>query len=124
MTGSDAGSVPAQASEPKDAGGHKVSELVSEDTYIDSYGKAHGTLHKVESMSTFPEGENSGHYFPVTLDNKYSGKQITVKGKKTATSTDLDWVLYVADNSSRFTFETSEDGIFLTLDFSEVTLEN
>ncbi len=100
-----------------------MSDLISEDTAISADGAVTGTLHYVESMESFPEGENSGHYMPVTLDSKYAGKDITVKGKKTTTAQDLDWLLYVADTSSKFTFETVEDGVFLTLTFTGATLE-
>ena len=120
--GSDSASVPAQGSEPKDAGGKKVSELVSADAFIDETGAVTGTLLYVDSMASFPEGENSGHYFPLTLGQKYSGKDITVKGKKTKTAQDLEWLLYVPDTTAKFTFETSEDGVFLTLTFTEATL--
>ena len=67
-----------------------MSDLISEDTAISADGAVTGTLHYVESMESFPEGENSGHYMPVTLDSKYAGKDITVKGKKTATAQDLE----------------------------------
>lgn len=114
--------MPAQESEPKDAGGKKVSELVSPDTIITESGEVSGTLLYVDSMPAFPEGENAGHYMPVKLAEKYAGKDITVKGKKTATAQDLDWLLYVADTSSKFTFETVEDGVFLTLTFTSTVL--
>lgn len=99
-----------------------MSDLISEDTAISADGAVTGTLHYVESMESFTEGENSGHYMPVTLDSKYAGKDITVKGKKTTTAQDLDWLLYVADTSSKFTFETVEDGVFLTLTFEGAEL--
>ena len=73
-------------------------------------------------MESFGEGMNSGHYMPITLDSKYAGKDITVKGTKTTTAQDLDWLLYVADTSSKFTFETVEDDVFLTLTFEGATL--
>ncbi len=69
-----------------------------------------------------PEGENTGHYLPVTPDQKYAGKDITVKGKKTKTARDLNWLLYVPDTSAKFTFETVEDGVFLTLTFTSTVL--
>ncbi len=114
--------MPAQESEPKDAGGKKVSELVSPDTIITESGDVSGTLLYVDNMPSFPEGENTGHYLPLTLDQKYAGKDITVKGKKTTTAQDLEWLLYVADTSSKFTFETVEDGVFLTLTFTSTVL--
>ena len=66
---------------------------------------------------------NSGHYMPLTLDSKYAGKEITCKGTVTTKAQDLEWLLYVADTSSKFTFETVEDGVFLTLTFTGATLE-
>lgn len=100
-----------------------MSDLISEDTTISADGAVTGTLKYIDKMDSFGEGENSGHYFPVTLASKYAGKDITVKGKKTTTAQDLEWLLYVADTSSKFTFETVEDGVFLTLTFTGATLE-
>lgn len=73
-------------------------------------------------MTTFPKEEQNGHFMPVMLDEKYEGKTFTVVGKKTAKSTDRDWVLRVADNNSTFTFSTDEDGQILKLTFAGATL--
>lgn len=99
-----------------------MSDLISEDTTISADGAVTGTLKYIDKMDSFGEGENSGHYFPVTLDSKYAGKDITVKGKKTTTAQDLEWLLYVASNDSKFTFSTEEDGDFLTLTFAGAEL--
>lgn len=93
---------------------------------IGADGAVTGTLKYVEGWTAFNESdisEQSGHFFPLKLDEKYSGKQITCTGTKTKTSQDLEWVLRVADSSSKFTFSTDEDGTFLTLDFSGAELQ-
>ena len=98
---------------------------MSEDTKIDPDGAVTGTLYQVSGMTAFGEGEQEGHYFPLLLDEKYAGKEITVKRDGTVRASkvkDLDWVLYVPDTGVSFTFETEEDGVFLTLTFSGATL--
>ena len=125
MIGADPAKVPAQDHAPKDAAGKQVSDLVSEDTKIDPDGAVIGTLYQVSGMTAYGEGEQEGHYFPLLLDEKYDGKEITVKRDGTVRADkvkDLDWVLYVPDIGVSFTFETEEDGVFLTLTFSGVTL--
>lgn len=105
-------------------GDKQVSELISEDTKIDATGAVTGTLHYVQGWTSFSNepSEQDGYYFPVELDEKYSGKQITCTGVKAKTAQDLEWVLLVKDQQSKFTFSTPEDGTFLTLTFTGVTL--
>lgn len=117
------GTVPAQESSPKDAGGKKVSEFISADTRIMSSGVVTGTLHYVTGVTSFSEGEQDGHFIPVTLDSKYKDQPITVTGKKTKTATDLDWLLRVSDDKTPFTFATNETDVFLTLNFDNANLE-
>lgn len=101
-----------------------VSDLISEDTFISKDGAVTGTLKYNEGVTAFEADEQNGNYFPLQLDKKYEGKEITVKrnGTERKKATDLEWVLYVPDNSVKFTFETAEDGVFLTLTFAEATL--
>lgn len=76
-------------------------------------------------MTSFGEGEQSGHYLPLKLDSKYEGKAITVKRDGVVRAekvVDLDWLLYVPDANVTFTFETEEDGVFLTLKLKGATL--
>lgn len=82
-----------------------------------------GTLHYVEGFKEFSARQANGYYFPIKLGEKYSGKEITCKGKSTKKATDLDWLLYVVDNKSTFTFSTVEDGTILTLSFENAVFE-
>lgn len=103
-----------------------MSDFISEDTKIDKGGAVTGTLHYVTEVTAFGEGENEGHYLPLMLDSAYEGKEITVKRNGTVRANkvaDTEWLLYVPDTDATFTFETDEDGVFLTLSFSGVTLE-
>ena len=119
------GSVPAQAA-ATGLGQIKVSDLVSADTYITDTGTVFGSLHKVAEWSEFSTAQKykNGHFFPVTLSEEYAGQEIEVdgpeiKGKK---AKDLNWYLYIADKSSKFTFKCKGETLF-TLDFTYTTLE-
>lgn len=116
------GTVPAQGQSLKGLG-KTVSELVSDDTAISSSGAVTGTLKYVQGWAAFSTepSEQSGHFFPVHIADKYQGKKITCKGEKTKTAEDLDWVLLVKSTDSKFTFECEEQTI-LTLTFTGATL--
>ena len=104
-----------------------VSDLISSDTKIEETGAVVGTLHHV-SFPEFNEGdesEQSGNYFPLTLDSKYADKPITVERKDgtSKTETDRDWILRVPDKSATFTFKDGGTEI-VTLNFTKATLES
>lgn len=101
-----------------------MSDLVSEDTKIDKDGAVTGTLLYNTDVTAFDEGEQEGHYFILMLDDKYRDKEVTVKrdGVERGKATDLEWLLYVPSTSTTFTFETAEDGVFLTLTFKGATM--
>lgn len=83
-----------------------------------------GTIKKVEGWTKFSStdpGEQSGHYFPVVLDDQYRTKPITCEGSKTKTEMDVEWVLRV-DNCKKFTFKSGQD-IIVTLDFNKASLK-
>lgn len=115
------GSVPAQG-QTLNGLGKTVSELITPDTYIDFTGNVTGTLKYVDNWVAFSNepSEQSGHYFPVHIDDAYKGKPITCKGTTTKMANDLDWVLLVKDKDSKFTFEC-EGKTILPLKFSGVT---
>lgn len=86
-------------------------------------GSVIGTLKYVASWPEFNEGnieEQSGNYFPLTLDKKYVGQDITVKknGNAGKTVSETEWVLRIPDKETKFTFATNENDVFLTLNFS------
>ena len=115
------GSVPAQKQTLSDLG-KSVSDLISPDTSIDFLGAVTGTLKYINEWEAFSsnKGEQSGHFFPVHIDDKYKGKEITCKGLTTKTANDLDWVLLVKDKDSTFTFECEGNEI-LNLSFKDAT---
>lgn len=117
------GSVPAQGRTYNELGGKKVSELISPDTSIDFLGNVTGTLKYVEWEQFNPAetSEQKGNYFPVHIDDKYKGQDITCVGEKSKTANDLDWVLLVKGKDSKFTF-TCEGKTILTLSFQGATL--
>ncbi len=65
----------------------------------------------------FDSANNTGHFFPIELAEKYQGEAITVTGAKTKTAEDRYWVLRV-ENSKNNTFEFTAGGEKLfNLDF-------
>lgn len=92
---------------------------------IDSSGAVTGTLNYITGWEQFSniEDEQSGNYFPLKLDEKYSGKEITCVGTTTKKANDLEWVLLVKNNESTFKFSTNADENFLTLTFKNATLK-
>lgn len=106
-------------------GDKQVFDLIDEDVQISPEGAVTGTLKYVNDWTEFSsvESEQSGHYFPITLDSQYSGKMITCTGEKESKAEDLEWVLYVKDNNSTFTFKADDGDVFLTLTFTGATLQ-
>lgn len=124
MITSDVGSVPEQGQTNFGITTEKkISDFISEDTKIDADGKVTGTLHYVENFAEFGGKQTKGYYFPVKLDDKYSTKEITCKGKSTKKAKDLNWLLFVENTQSKFTFSTVEDGTILTLSFENAVFE-
>lgn len=108
-------------------GEKKISDLITENTVINTKGEVTGTLKYVKNWTDFSniQEEQSGHFFPVTLGEKYRGKTIKVVGEKEKTAQDTEWVLRVEDNDStfRFSVDGENDGNpFLTLSFKNAEL--
>ena len=84
-------------------------------------GNVNGELKFVENWTEFGGTDNSGHFFPVSLDEKYEGKDVTlVSEAMTKTLKDRHWILKV-DKSKTFTFYV--DGIeIMTLHFDNTVL--
>ena len=124
MIPSDVASVPEQGQTGFGVTTEKpISTFISEDTKIDADGKVTGTLHYVEDFTEFSKTQSKGYYFPVKLDEKYSSKEISCKGKTTKKAKDLNWLLFIVDKQSTFTFSTVEDGTILTLSFEDAVFE-
>lgn len=105
--------------------GKTVEELVKNDVKIAEDGSVTGTLLNVTGYTDFSDNptEQKGHYFPIVLDDKYKGKTISCQrnSDKPKTSSDLEWVLRVVSNSTKFTFKADNEPI-LTLNFEKATL--
>lgn len=104
--------------------GKTVEELVK-DAKIAEDGSVTGTLLSVTGYTGFSDNptEQKGHYFPIVLDEKYRGKTISCQRNSDApkTSSDLEWVLRVPSNSTKFTFKADDEPI-LTLNFEKAIL--
>lgn len=104
--------------------GKTVDELVK-DAEIRADGSVYGTLLSVTGYTGFSDNptEQKGHYFPIVLDDKYKGKTISCQRNSDAPkqSSDLEWVLRVVSNSTKFTFRADDEEI-LTLNFENATL--
>lgn len=110
--------------------GKKVSKLISAETCVLKDGSVAGTLRNVSDYTDFSDDptEQAGHYLPLTFGSRYSGKQITIKGRaggdRTATlDEDLSLVLR-KENLTGDTAEIESEGEpVVTLDLSTATLE-
>lgn len=126
MTGADRIQVVAQG-QSLDNLSKKASDLIDEDVKISwtgTAGKVTGGIKEVKNWTEFSSvvEDQTGHFFPVQLDEKYRDQPITVAGnEKEKTETDLMWVLKV-DNSKNFTFKQGEDTI-VTLDLTGASLK-
>lgn len=125
VSGAEHMKLPDNNANPGGVTGKKVSDLIENDVAISWNGvdgTVNGTLKKVENWSEFSsaEKEQSGHFFPLSLDAQYASKPITVIGSNTKTATDTEWVLRV-DDCKKFTFQC-EGKTILTLDFSKAVL--
>lgn len=104
-----------------------VSDLIGENVTIQwtgTNGKVMGDIKKIDDPWTdFSLSDNTGHFFPVELDEQYEGERITAIGARQKTVTDRKWVLRVENaKSNKFTFKKGSDTLFV-LDFSEATLK-
>lgn len=125
MTGADLITVQDQGQSVKGIGGGKqVSDLISKNVSVQWSGTAGtvtGDILKVTGWKEFDPTDSDGYFFPVSLDQRYSGKQITCTGSKSYVAEDLDWVLKV-DNCKNFTFQCDGEPE-ITLDFNKATLK-
>lgn len=103
----------------------KVSELITPETTINDDGSVEGELLYVSGWEEFNPGnveEQSGHYFPVLLTDKYKNTPITVTSKKAAkTASETEWVLRVSGQDATFKFEANDEELF-TLKFTTTTM--
>lgn len=126
VNGAERMKIADKGANPGGVEGKKVSDLIGDDVAISwngVNGTVNGTLKKVEGWEQFNGSEvdeQSGHYFPLSLDKQYTGKSITVIGNKTKAAVDTEWVLRV-DDCKKFTFQCDGETI-LTLDFSKAIL--
>lgn len=125
VTGDEHMKIPEAGAQPGGISGKQVSDLLDDDVNVawsGIDGVVTGTLKKVDSWTEFSDNdeEQSGHYFPVSLDSQYAGKPITVIGSTTKTETDTEWVLRV-DKCKKFTFKCDGE-VILTLDFFTATM--
>lgn len=104
-----------------------VSDMITPDTGIEEDGSVVGTIKYINSFPEFsnnPE-EQKGNFFPIHLDDKYSGKPITVKrngGETSKTEEDLDWILRIPNKDAAYTFEADSAQI-MQLNFKKATIK-
>lgn len=88
-------------------------------------GKAAGTVKNVEWPEfSSVQAEQSGHYFPLMLDSRYEGQEITVVGAKTTTARDLNWVIRLDDlmKDGKKIVVSAEGEEILSIDFSDAVM--
>lgn len=111
-------------------GGKAVSELIDANVSIawdGINGKVTGKIKQVEGWAAFSsvEDEQSGHYFPFELSERYEGKKITVIGAHQKTAQDRKWVIRLDElmqGSKKLTAKVGSTVIF-TLDFTGATMD-
>ena len=90
-------------------------------------GVVTGNFKNITEWTELPKDPKSGHFFAMTLDEKYKGKPFTHETDTTSTHTDsagddeMFWVLCIDDNKHH-TFK-SGDEIIAKLDFTRATLD-
>lgn len=103
-----------------------LTDLIDGDVtlaWIGLTAKVHAKFKKVSAWTKFSStSNNTGHFYPLTLDDAYKDQAITCVNTegKAKTETDTNWVLKIDKNK---TFAFYANGInILTLDFTEATL--
>lgn len=105
-----------------------ISDLIGDNVKIGKDGAVTGTIKFVKSFKEFDSGNvanQSGNYFPIKLNEKYSGKTIYVtnKSSKEKSSTDLEWILRLSDGTgSTFEFKDDQKSPIIKLSFNGATL--
>ncbi len=128
MIGADRVKTWPRDGQPLDAklGDKKPDDLIGDNIVIawsGTTGKVTGDIYNIsEPWLEFDETKNTGHFFPVKLDAKYAGREITFIGSVTVKARDLDWVVRVDDlPDKKATFMDGED-VIAKLDFTPATL--
>ncbi len=96
-------------------------------------GKPQGTIKYVTDYSVYPDGERTGHFFPVAFKPEYYGQDVTVGGQNGVGGKDIKPTAedpYLIIRVENVTVESkisavvkaTQEEIF-TLDFSGATLE-
>lgn len=112
-------------------GSKKVSELMQDDVHINwegTTGYVTGTFNNVNEWAELPGGTKSGHFFAMTIDEKYKDKpfDFIMDDQEPGTHADkagddeMKWVLRI-DVTKKFTFK-SDSNVIAILDFSKATL--
>lgn len=107
-----------------------ASDFVGDDAVIEwdgATGFVTGTIKYVDNYRAFAGDEASGYFFPITLDNSYKGKKITVKrtsngGGTPTTAANTEWVLRLTDGVGTKYAINYSNILVATLDFSGATL--
>lgn len=106
-------------------GGKSASDMIGDDIAVEFdglTGKVTGKVKHLTDFKGFGSNDPDGHFFPVTLDDSYKGKDITViSATRAKTERDHEWILKI-DKNKVFTFKADGETI-LVLDFTGATLE-
>ncbi len=110
-------------------GSKQVGDLIDGEATISADGYVYASLKKVKNFTEFDKSEKEGYYFPVSLGERYSGKNKCRRTSGTpndwkTNSEDAEWVLKLTNGKDTvFEFATTDnDTPFLTLKFANVTL--
>lgn len=112
-------------------GEKKANELMNDDVTIawdGVNGTVGGTFINVTDWEELPGEPHSGHFFAMTVDQKYKGKPFTFTKDDTGESSSVEeasdaemfWVLCI-DKNKKFTFKSGEE-VIAHLDFTGAKL--
>ena len=104
--------------------GRTVGDLIGDDVQISwngVNGYVTGSLKKVTGWTEFDESDPTGHFFPISLDERFKNKTIVLQGSKRVEAKDTEWVIKV-DKAKVFTI-LCEGETIAVLDFNRATFE-
>ena len=109
-------------------GSKTVADLIGTNVSIAWNGKTGvvaGDIKMVKGWTEFSKTKSDGHFFPVLLDARYSGEEITCVATEEKSAKDLKWIIKLDDlmtqKEGKLVFKCKGVEIF-TLDFSKANL--
>lgn len=134
MIGSDSAYIPSRNQTLTN--GKKTSDMIADNVRVSKSGDVTGDINYLSGMSSYPDGQQSGHYFPTQINSKLYGTKLHVGGKtnetgftagKDFTPTVADPYLVIrvencTDDNKVTVYNEATKGELFTLNFGTATL--